>query len=307
MPNWKEVLDEIRDYKIRHQNEADGAINTVRREYVQELSDYTGRNIIAYYSGFLSMPRISGTEIRDEDKNGFMMAVHNLDRERGLDLILHTPGGDIAATESIVHYLRAMFGLNMRVIVPQIAMSSGTMIACACDRIYMGKHSNLGPIDPQINGIPAQGVLEEFRQAYNEITADPQKAYIWQPILDKYAPTFLSQCENAVNWAKSFAYDELRKGMFRNTKNKDDKINKIIEELTDYRGNMAHNKHLPPESCEKIGLKIKRIENDSRLQDLVLTVHHCYMHSISNTAAMKMIENHNGIGVMRQQVESSDN
>jgi len=31
------------------------------------------------------------------------------DRSKGLDLILHTPGGDIAATESLVDYLHKMF------------------------------------------------------------------------------------------------------------------------------------------------------------------------------------------------------
>lgn len=51
-----------------------------------------------------------------------MATIHTLDRSKGLDLILHTPGGDIAATESIVHYIRQMFGLDVRAIIPQIAM-----------------------------------------------------------------------------------------------------------------------------------------------------------------------------------------
>ncbi len=63
-------------------------------------------------------------------------------------MILHTPGGDIAATESIVDYLYCMFDKDIRVIVPQISMSAGTMIALASKEIVMGKHSNLGPIDP---------------------------------------------------------------------------------------------------------------------------------------------------------------
>jgi ClpP class serine protease len=75
-----------------------------------------------------------------------------MDRSKGLDLILHTPGGDMAATESLVDYLRQMFGKDIRAIVPQIAMSGGTMIALAWKEILMGKHSNLGPIDPQFSG-----------------------------------------------------------------------------------------------------------------------------------------------------------
>jgi ClpP class serine protease len=121
--------------------------------------------VIAYYSGFLSKPGLQLLDINDEDMNGFMMAVHRLDRRLGLDLILHTPRGSIAATEVIVNYLHQMFSCDVRVIVPQIAMSAGTMIACSSREIIMGKQSSLGPIDPQLRGIPAQGVISEFRQA----------------------------------------------------------------------------------------------------------------------------------------------
>jgi membrane-bound ClpP family serine protease len=58
-----------------------------------------------------------------------------------------------------------MFGTNIRAIIPQMAMSAGTMIALSTREIIMGKHSNLGPIDPQIAGIPAHGVIEEFNRA----------------------------------------------------------------------------------------------------------------------------------------------
>ena len=121
MPNWNEVLNQV--------GAAGSTFDVVRRQFLAALHAKTGRNVIAYYSGWLQKPDIKGSEINDEDKNGLMTAVHQLDRSLGLDLVLHTPGGDTAATESIVHYLRAMFGTNMRAIVPQLAMSGGTMIA----------------------------------------------------------------------------------------------------------------------------------------------------------------------------------
>src|ERR1041385_2810593 len=111
MPNWRQILDEINHETLTKAQESQGAVDTVRRRYLKQLHDYTGRNIIAYYSGFLSKPGLSESEITDEDKNGFMMAIHRFgsDRGKGLDLILHTQGGSIAATESIVHYLHKMF------------------------------------------------------------------------------------------------------------------------------------------------------------------------------------------------------
>jgi ClpP class serine protease len=97
-----------------------------------------------------------------------MSACHNVEKTKGLDLILHTPGGDLAATESIVNYLKSMFA-DIRVIVPQLAMSAGTIMACAARSIVMGKQSSLGPIDPQLGGRSAHGILEEFEQAHLEI------------------------------------------------------------------------------------------------------------------------------------------
>lgn len=211
MPNWNEVLNEISATSTKFSHMAQSSIDTVRRTYLDELHKKTGRNIIAYYSAFLSKPNIAQSAIRDEDKNGFMMAIHSLDRTKGLDLILHTEGGDIAATESIVNYLHKMFGDNIRAIVPQIAMSAGTMLACACKSILMGKQSNLGPIDPHLSGIPAHGVIAEFKRAHNEVSEDPNKAIIWAQIISKYHPTFLGQCENAISWAESFVREQLKK------------------------------------------------------------------------------------------------
>ena len=155
MPNWHEIGQEI--------GISGSTFDIVRRKYLKKLSEYTSRNTIIYYSGWLQKDSLAGIEINDSDKNGFMTAIDGLDRTKGLDLILHTPGGDIAATESIVDYLHNMFETDIRVVIPQLAMSAGTMIACAAKEIIMGKQSNLGPIDPQLFGMSAHGVLEEFK------------------------------------------------------------------------------------------------------------------------------------------------
>lgn len=145
MPSWGEVLREL--------NGAANPLDVMRRKYLAIMHKYTKRNIIAYYSAFIQKPGLEGTGIDDNDKNAFMQAVCGLDRSKGLDLILHTPGGAIAATESIVYYLRKMFGNDIWVFVPQIAMSAGTMISLSAKEIVMGKQSNLGPIDPQFGGM----------------------------------------------------------------------------------------------------------------------------------------------------------
>jgi ClpP class serine protease len=103
MPDWKVVLAEI---AVEQARQTESAFDLVRRRYLRVLLEHTQRNVIAYYSGFLTKPRIEGIEITEDDKNGFMLCIHELDRSKGLDLILHTPGGSVAATESLVAYLR---------------------------------------------------------------------------------------------------------------------------------------------------------------------------------------------------------
>ncbi len=224
-----------------------------------------------------------------------MATIHDLDRSKGLDLILHTPGGDIAATESIVDYLRKMFDGNIRAIVPHIAMSAGTMLACACTQIVMGKHSNLGPIDPQIGGIPANGVLKEFQQAKREVKADPALADVWAMILRRYHPTFLGECAKAVAWSQRIVSEWLETGMFKGESKAKAKSAKIAKKLFSFGDRAAHARHINLETCQKMGLKVLALEDEPNdLQDRVLTVHHAFMHTLANTNAVKIVENHIG-------------
>ncbi len=301
MPNWSDVLKNIQ--RAEAASRGTSGHDVVRRRYLLKLHKHTGRNVIAYYSGWLSKQGIAETGILDEDKNGFMMAIHKMDRSKGLDLLLHTPGGDLAATESIIDYLRQMFGRDIRAIVPQLAMSGGTVIACACKEIVMGTHSNLGPIDPQLRGLPAHGIIAEFQRAYDEIQIDPGRLVIWQPILNKYHPTFLSQCENAIAMSKELARNNLEQVMFYRDVEGRKNVENIVKELNDYSGNKSHARHIHRDQCKKIGLKILDLEADEILQDLVLTVHHAYMHTLMNTAAFKMVENHLGVALVKQRAQ----
>jgi len=94
MPSWHNLLQEIKN--------AGSAHDVIRRRYLKKLQKVTGRNVIAYYSGWLQKPGIRGHAVNDADKNGLMAVIHGLDRRKGLDLLLQTPGGETAATESIV-------------------------------------------------------------------------------------------------------------------------------------------------------------------------------------------------------------
>ena len=292
MSAWNELLNETKAAGSTH--------DIIRRRYLNQLFELTGRNIIVYYSGWLQKPALVREpavriDINDADKNGFMSVIHGMDRSKGLDLILHTPGGDIAATESLVDYLRAMFQTNIRAIVPQIAMSGGTLIALSCREIIMGKESSIGPIDPQFGRMGALNLLQEFERIKAEIKNDPSAALLWQPILRQIEPGFITECENSVNWARSMAQRFLETNMLAAVENKAKRAKKIVSQLTEKRTTMTHGRHIGLDEAQKIiGEAVVPLEKDNKFQDAVLTVHHSCIITLDATPCYKLIENHTG-------------
>ncbi|MBM6759835.1 SDH family Clp fold serine proteinase [Bacteroides mediterraneensis] len=295
MPTWDEILRNI--------GSTVNIFDSTRRKYIKDLSDYTGRNTIIYYSAFLQKGVLSrqGVDfgIHDADKTGFMTVIHNLDKTKGLDLILHTPGGNVSATESIVYYLKSIFGNDIRAIVPQIAMSAGTMISCACKEIIMGKHSNLGPIDPQFGNLPAHGIIEEFENAKKEISSDPRQIVIWREILSKYNPTLIGECQKAIKWANTMVSQWLKDNMFCGDPDADSKISAIISELGSHATTLSHSRHIHVDALRALGLKIVDMETDNELQDRILSVHHSAIISLTQTKSIKIIENQEGKAFMQ--------
>jgi hypothetical protein len=303
MATFGEVLTQIQDETRA------SPTDRVRRSFIAALHKITGRNVVVYYSGWLQKTGpefFSSVQINDEDKHGFMAAFAGLDFDKGLDLVLHTPGGDVAATESIIEYIRSKFGRDVRVIVPQISMSGGTMIALAAHEIVMGRHSNLGPIDPQIGGRPAIAILAEFEKARNDIVADPKAALLWQPILQQYTPTLLSFADQAIKWTREIGLKALREGLFQGHADADQKANDLVDFLISHDLHRAHGRHLHRGELSQRGLNITELETAPDLQDAVLSVHHACMLTVGNSGAAKLIENHMGIAhvkVIGQQLQ----
>lgn len=294
MPSLESVRQELL-------NNNKSPFDNLRLKYLEQIYKHTGRNVIAYYSGFLQK---SGADyppdlfsIGDSDKSAFMTCSHELDRNKGLDLILHTPGGDIAATESLVEYLQSLYNCDIRAFVPQLAMSGGTLIAMSCKEIHMGRQSSLGPVDPQINGMPAQGIVAEFEQASEDIGRNPNLAHLWAMIIGKYWPTLVHNCKHAIDWSEELITTFLERCMLSELPDEERKT--TIERIKLRFGKQAisktHNRHIGKDLAKLSGLVIKDLEDDQTLQDLVLTLHHAMMLTFAQTMAVKIVENHKGV------------
>ncbi|MDW8406110.1 SDH family Clp fold serine proteinase [Chloroflexus sp.] len=93
-----------------------------------------------------------------EDSEAVLRAIKMTDRDIPIDLILHTPGGLVLASEQIARALQK-HPAKVTVFVPHYAMSGGTLIALAADEIVMDENAVLGPVDPQLGQHPAASIL----------------------------------------------------------------------------------------------------------------------------------------------------
>ncbi|HUX86314.1 MAG TPA: hypothetical protein VMW65_04875 [Chloroflexota bacterium] len=93
-----------------------------------------------------------------DDSEAVLRAIRLTPPTMPIDLIVHTPGGLQIAAEQIAQALLRHRG-PVTVFVPYYALSGGTLIALAAKQILMDANAVLGPVDPQIGGLPATSVL----------------------------------------------------------------------------------------------------------------------------------------------------
>ncbi|MDY7039477.1 MAG: ATP-dependent Clp protease proteolytic subunit [Chloroflexota bacterium] len=116
---------------------------------------------------FLGFPLARYIDIQDSE--AVLRAIKLTDPNVPIDLILHTPGGLVLASEQIAHAL-CRHPAKVTVFVPHYAMSGGTLVALAADEIVMDDNAVLGPVDPQINQRPAVSILNAVaRKDVNEV------------------------------------------------------------------------------------------------------------------------------------------
>jgi hypothetical protein len=292
MPTWGEILAELHDPANQLPNGLPD-FDSVRRKYLGQLFALTKRPTIIYYTDWFGKGGPAAS-ITLEDMQGMMEVCKDL-HGPNLDILLHSPGGSPEAAASIVRYLRTKFS-HVRVFIPLAAMSAATMWALAGDVIVMGKHSQLGPIDPQmVSGAwtaPAHAILRQFDQAKDECS-DPSRLGAWIPILQQYGPALIQQCEDAEALALRLVREWLEQYMFSSDPDATRKAEDIAGYFANHEIHRSHALGIDREQARDQGVLVEDLEWDQALQDAVLSVHHATMHTLLGPA-IKIVENQLG-------------
>lgn len=299
MPSWNELLGQLEsladDQKNPwHQRELTGALGRVG----QRRGD---RNVIFYASAFLQKPGAPGNavSISHEEINGLMAVMYGMDWSKNLTLLLHTPGGVTNAAETIVAYLTSKFS-DIEVIVPTFAMSAGTMISLAANRIVMGRQSQLGPIDPQISlptagrNISARAVVEQFDRVKEEISEDLTAAHAWVPILQSVGPSLLQEAQNALDYSEDMVASWIEARMLNGCDDASEKAAAIAHHFNDASTHKSHGRRIDREEAKQHGVVIEDLEDDQDLQEDVLTAYHLMTILFEKSPAAKVMYSNAG-------------
>ena len=300
MASWSELLELLKDQK-------DPAwLDSKLKEHLSAISGRRdGAAVIFYASAFLQK-NADNVAITREDVNGFMNALYEAPTDRGLVLILHTPGGDPNAVESIVEYLHSKFNY-LEVIVPYLAMSGGAMISLASDQLTLGKQSQLGPIDPQLvignKTHSARAIQEGFNKAKEDIESDTKLAHLWAPILQNMGPSLFLEAEKALSYSKELVANWLMKRMLKYSigdeterKRKADTIAAYFnaEAIPDHGQVHVHGQRIGAIKLQELGLNLRFFEDDQALQNDILTAYHLMTLIFEMTTSLKFIASDKG-------------
>jgi len=238
----------------------------LRKSCYTEIEKHRGRPLLIYATKFLDgVPPGTPNFIDLSDVDGFTDLINSV-KGKSVDVLLHSPGGRPDATERLVGLLRNKFE-EVHFLIPHSAYSAATMLALSGNSIVLHSSAILGPIDPQINGVPARSIKHGFEKAKERIAKEgPEALPAYIPLIEKYSLELLELCEDSEKLSKDLVSEWLKKYMFKGEK-VDKKIKKAVTYFSDYDTHLMHSRPLPMDKLTAFGLKIELA--DDTLQDLL--------------------------------------
>lgn len=272
----------------------------LRFETFLRIEKINERPLLCYVSKTHNLNPRTPSYINDNDLNGFDDLVQSIKGKSDLvDIFMISNGGSAEASERIVRLLRANFK-NIRFIIPANAFSAATLICFSGDQIIMGSLATLGPIDPQINGVPARAILRAFETIEKRLKEEGPKALTaYMPLISKYDLHILEICKSAEELSKELAANWLSSYMLKCDEN-DDRIKSTVDFFLNFDFHKSHGRSIDRDLARGLGLEIAFTEDIEGLADLVRSLYNQYEFMFDKSPFYKMYENAHGIKWGRQ-------
>ncbi|NJE85310.1 hypothetical protein E3E23_05655 [Thermococcus sp. CX2] len=213
-------------------------LQMARARILQRLSKKRGSTVITLIHrqesvGLFGIPFYKFISIEDSEE--ILRAIRMAPKDKPIDLIIHTPGGLVLAATQIARALKD-HPAETRVIVPHYAMSGGTLIALAADKIIMDPHAVLGPVDPQLGQYPGPSIV----RAVEKKGVDK---------VDDQTLILADVAEKAIKQVRNLVYDLLK------DRYGEEKAMELAQILTE--GRWTHDYPITYETAKELGLHVE--------------------------------------------------
>ena len=176
---------------------ANKTINLYLKQEVSKTPCFSKYNILILYD--------SSTMVKS-DADNIYSAITSFEEKKPLLLMLYSNGGVIGSAYLIGKLCREHSLGNFTITVPRHAKSAATLLCCAADEIHMGSLSELGPIDPQINNLPALGLKNSIEHIAQLVKETPESAEMFARYLNySLKPIDLGYYERVAESATQYA------------------------------------------------------------------------------------------------------
>ena len=209
------------------------------------------------------------------------------DRRERLLVILETNGGSIETAERIADTLRYHYPKEVSFLVPNYAMSAGTVLVMSGDTIYMDYYSVLGPIDPQVRNrdgvfVPALGYLDKYQELIKKSDKGKLSPAELAFLVQKFDPAQIHRFEQARDHSVDLLKKWLVQYKFKNwvetqtqkltvtPKMREKRAAEIAQKLNDTKRWRSHGRGLSMDVINKdLNLMIENFGSDSELNKRV--------------------------------------
>lgn len=273
----------------------------LRKETFSRIERITGRPLICYTTKTHNVSAGVPAYIDDSDLVGFGDLIQLAPGDT-VDVFIVSNGGSAEAAERIVRLLRHRFKKAVRFIVPANAFSATTLMCFSGDEIIMDEMGTLGPIDPQINGVPAYAILRGFQTVEEKLKNEgPQGLTAYMPLISKYDLHIFEICRTAQQLSTELATNWLSDYMLKVSKD-DPRIAEIVKFFSSYDVHKSHGRSIDrAKARELLGEeRITYVEQIPGLADLVRSLYNQYEFWFDKTPRYKNFEDARGTGWGRE-------
>jgi hypothetical protein len=275
-------------------------LRALRYACYKDIEQLRQRPLLVYAAKFVdaNLPPQAPISIDLGDVDGFTELIGSIKaKDKSVDVLIHSPGGRPDATERIVNLLRPRF-TNVTFLVPHSAYSAATMLALSGDEVIMHPSAVLGPIDPQINGIPARSIKRGFDKIQQKIKEEgPEALPAYIPLIEKYSLELLELCEDSEKLSKELVTGWLSDHMLSSNE-KSKKLDKAVDYLASYDTHLLHSRPLTIKKLSGLGLNVKTAEQE--LSDLLWEAYTLLDGFFNASPFVKIFESTNGISWGKQ-------